>query len=718
MTFRTALSNRAGLFPLGILLLLFVVGNAVAYFLESRLSFLIGTFGIFQLFAYFLAQAGFYCVLGGILGRAWISSFLIGTVCAVLATLAFGYYIDQTEVQIFIFGVVPLLLFCGCLPFLLLRSWRGWHLHRTAKPFVEPYSLRMGDIFLATTVVAGLVASTMASVSFAVDESDAAEGLVQLLMFFVVAVVGSSVAVVPVTISYFRASTRRQRGLVLLGFGMLGLMAVIGTTTAIGLWAEFDVLTALGYALPPAATAIVLFSMELVVLRASGYRWVVVKPNTQPEPTVDIFSQSAQPTARCLYRRRNLIATAGIVACSIVLSITISALQQGRLALAKTYAELNGKLAVNGGYLEHVGHQPIALKVVNLQTDQPLPVPSMLQGLQRISLSGQPVNKSSLETISKLKSLTEIDLSYSTFDDSSVKLLELNGRVAKLSLAGSRVTAKGLGSLVGHGRYYKIDIGYLDINDEALAQLSVSKLHELVLKGNPITDKSLQHVASIWRLNLSETKCTGTGLGQLTGTLSLVLDGTSADDSAIKQLLASNKALCHLSLRNTQVTDALLPTLQQTPSLTELEIGEGKITRDGLLAVAFAPPERLALNSKKFDATLFAEWHPSIRRLDMSESGVSDQDVANLKNVRGLTELSLARCNVSDACLPKLVTLGVTKIDLTGTQVTAAAVAKLFPKTTVVYLSAEQCQPEQLSTPDPDGRLRIGARMNIDSQNY
>lgn len=715
MAFRTALSNRAGLMPLAILLLLFLLGNAVTYLLITRLSFLFGTLSGLQLYSYFLAQAGFYCVLGGFLGRAWIASFLIGAVCAVLASLAFCYFINVESVAIFIFGVVPFLLFCGCLPFLLFRSWFGWHLHRNPQPFAEPYSLRMGDIFLATTVVAGLIAMAMTSFNFTVEDS---EGIVQLLIFFAVAVVGSSVAVAPVTIMYFRASTRRMRVLVLLGFGILGLVAWVGATVAVSLWSNFDILTALMYAVPPVVTAEILFSAALVVLHASGYRWAIIQPSTLPEPTVDIFSQSEQPTASSLYRRRNFVATAGIIVGSIVLSITISALQQGRQTLARAYAELNGKLAANGGYLEHVGHHPIALKVTNSQADQTLPPSNMLQGLQRISLSGQQVTEDSLKSIAKLKSLTDIDLSYTTFDDSSVKLLEFSGLAAKLSLAGSRVTAKGLDCLVGQGRYYKIDIGHLDITDETLSQLSVSTLQELVLRGNPITDKSLQHVASIRRLDLTETRCTGTGLGQLTGTISLVLDGTATDDSAIKQLLASNKVLSHLSLRNTQVTDSILPTLQQTASLTELEIGEGKITREGLLAVGFAPPERLALNSKKFDANMFSEWHPSIRRLDMSDSAVTDSDVANLKNVRGLTELSLAHCNVSDACLPKLVSLDLVKLDLTGTQITAAAVAKLFPKTTVVYLSAEQCKPEYLSAPDPAGWMRIGARINLSSPNY
>jgi Leucine-rich repeat (LRR) protein len=506
--------------------------------------------------------------------------------------------------------------------------------------------------------------------------------------------------------------------LVLLGFGILGLMAWTGTVVGIAIWSETDPQSSVAYALPPAITSVLLFSTGLVVLHASGYRWVFVKPSTQSESSVDVFSQLDQPTTQCRYRRRNLLATLGIIGGSIVLSFSISTLKQERLSLAKTYVELNTKLNVDGGYLEYAGHQPIALKVANSATDKTVPDLSQLTGLSKISFSGSRVTEATLKSIATLTSLTDIDLSFTQLDDSAVKLLDRGGRSARLSLAGTRVTIKGINSVIERSRFYRLDIGELNIDDDSLAQLSVSRLHELVLKGNPITDKSIPHISTVKRLNLSDTKCVGTGLAQLTSTMSLVLDGTSVDDANIQQLLSSNKVLSHLSLRNTRVTDAILRTLQQTPSLTELEIGDGQITPEGLLAVAFSPPERLALNSKKFDANLFAEWHPSIRRLDMSGSGVSDANITNLKHVRGLTELSLAHCDVSDACLPTLVAIGASKIDLTGTKVTASAVAKHFPKTVAVYLSADQCQSEQLSAPDPAGSLRIGVRMTTESQFY
>ncbi|MDX1925967.1 MAG: hypothetical protein SFV81_05590 [Pirellulaceae bacterium] len=717
--------RRVALLPLAILLFVLLAGNAVAAYLLVWRPIFLGSFWVYQIYAFFTAQAGSYCVLSGMLGRAWIASFLIGAVWTVAAALVFCFYWTSAEITAFICGFIPLLLFCGCLPFLLLRSWFGWHLHRNHDPYVEPYTLRMGDIFVATTVVAGLIAMAVTSYNFmyTVDDADRATRAMGMLLILAAATALSSVTVVPVTVMYFRASTRRRRTLVLLGFGAAGLMAWTGFFGGMALLSQIDPLSLILQVLPPAITSALLFSTGLVVIRASGYRWVVVKASNKPPSGVDVFSQVDQPTAGRAYGRRNLMATLGIVAGSILLSLSISAIQQVRSSIARTYAELNGKLVKDGGYLEHVEHIPIALKVGNSTTDSTLPELSQFADLGRISLAGSPVTETTLKSITKLRSLHDIDLSYTGIDDSALDRLDGKSFLSRLALAGTRVTIEGINRVRDRFPVYGLDIANMDVNDQSLAQLSVSKLNELVLTGNPITDVSFPHISNVRSVDLSGTQCTGKGLGQLVNNSSLVFDNTCVDDAAIKQLLASNKILSRISLRNTHVTDAILVTLQQRTSLTDLAIGDGQITRTGLLAVGFAPPERLSLNSKKFDASLFAVWHPSIRKLDMNDSGVTDDDVIHLANVRGLSELSLANCNLTNACLPKLAKLAVIKLDLSGTHVTAAEVAKHLPKTTVVYLSAAQRspeqgnQPEQLSAPEQDSNLRIGVRLEFDS-NY
>ena len=97
----------------------------------------------------------------------------------------------------------------------------------------------------------------------------------------------------------------------------------------------------------------------------------------------------------------------------------------------------------------------------------------------------------------------------------------------------------------------------------------------------------------------------------------------------------------------------------------------------------------------------------------MSHSAVSDSDVQHLGNVWNLQELSLAHCDLSDASLVQLGALNLTKIDLTGTKVTAAMIAKIFPKSTLVYIGASQCSPEEIANHNQPGSMRIGIPFDL-----
>ena len=76
MVFKETIRRGVGLLPLAILLFVFLLGNAVAAYLFAWQPIFFGNFGVFQIYACFVAQAGIYCVLSGMLGRAWITSFL------------------------------------------------------------------------------------------------------------------------------------------------------------------------------------------------------------------------------------------------------------------------------------------------------------------------------------------------------------------------------------------------------------------------------------------------------------------------------------------------------------------------------------------------------------------------------------------------------------------------------------------------------------------
>jgi len=711
---------RGSLIPLSAMLLLFLFADLFGMYLFQDTEWSSYVFiGVFQ------AQAGIFCILGGTVGRSWISSFLLSAALAVVSVALFfgGSFwtndeVPLTEAAILAIGVVPPLLFCGCVPLLFLRSFNGWHLSRSTVALTEPYSLRIEDFFMAMILVAGLLAIAPSAFGFA-TANGGEEDLSILLFSSVISAVASTVAVFPVSIIYFRTSTRRGRIAVLFFFAMLGLTASIACQVGYQLWngasfpfATLDSLAFLSYA----ATSTVLFSLGLKVLHWSGFRIQAIAKVSKSIEANDLSEHSPFHATFSSYRQKNRVAAAGIVLASIAITSSISYLKQERLRLAETFKSLNASFLLHGGYVEHQGYKPVAMRVPPT-TDNSILDLSQFKDLSAISLAGTQLTESNLIAISKMNRLMDIDVSQTAFSDSSLKHFSRRLYIEKLSLAGTQITTDGINEVMtGRRRIAALDIGDLDLDDEAFMQLHIQNVTGLILRGNPITDKSLKSLTSLFYLDLSGTKCDGSELGLLTQVGTLVLDGTLVDDSAITQLLASNSTLTRLSLRNTQVTDATLKTLAQYNLLTELKLGDGEITAQGLEAAGIAPSGLLALNSRKFTGNVFASWKPIIRRLDMSHSGVSDLDVHHLASVSGLQELSLVDCDVSDSSLAQLANMDLLKIDLTGTKVTAAMVAKIFPTSTLVHISPSQCGPEELAQHDQQGSLRIGLRY--DAKNF
>jgi len=677
-------------------------------------------------FGFLQAQAGLFCILGGTLGRSWISSFLqvalltvfSGVLCIAVWMNNFDTFVF--EVLISICGILPPLLFCGCLPFFLMRSLVGGHLSRRTNELVEPYSLRMGDFFLAMTVIVALLASSNTVVGFL--SKGEGSSFSEISIAALIASVASAVAVVPVSIFYFRGTTREGRIAVLFLFAILGLCASGGFLIGIDLWGGVDLWNAIQRSVSTLfylATSTVVFTLGLIVLYASGYRWRTIAKVSLPKETADWLDNSNTLSTAIGYRKPNRIAAAFIVVASFAITLSVAHLKRERLRRVESHTKLNSTIVRQGGYVEQERFEVIALQLPQNSDCSNLDL-NQFRGLSRISLSGTQVTESVLRSIGKLTLLRFVDLSHTSIDDSKAKHLMGRRFLAKLSLAGTQLSVNGINDVIAGRPTLGLDIGELNLDDEAISQLKLQafKINSrgLILRGNPITDKSLVHLNAISELDLSDTKCTGSELEQLTQVNSLKLDGTAVDDAGIAKLLSVNTVINRLSLRNTQVTDEILKALAKHNNVTELDLGDGEITAAGLVAVAFAPSERLALNSRKFRGTIFANWKPRIRCLDMSHSGMCDADIHHLEHISALQELSLAHCDVSDESLEKLVALNLTKLDLTGTKVTATAVLKHFPNTTVVFLSPSQCSQEELDQSNKLGSLRVGP--SFDAKRY
>ncbi len=144
------------------------------------------------------------------------------------------------------------------------------------------------------------------------------------------------------------------------------------------------------------------------------------------------------------------------------------------------------------------------------------------------------------------------------------------------------------------------ELGYLDlrgnpVTDKGLAQLSeLSSLQVLLLDETHAGDQVLQQAFNMPKLTtllMSKTKVTDAGLKELGShaaaarpTLKvLFLNGTQISDEGLNSLL-TQPSLTHFSLSGCEITDRGLGAIDDVrfPLLTALDVGETKVTGDGI----------------------------------------------------------------------------------------------------------------------------------------
>jgi hypothetical protein len=320
--------------------------------------------------------------------------------------------------------------------------------------------------------------------------------------------------------------------------------------------------------------------------------------------------------------------------------------------------------------------------------------------LHNISVAGSQVTDRSLQKIARLQSLVSIDLSDTAISDDGAKYFGQSLVINSISLAGTRVTATGINEILKTRFLNKLDLSRLNLTDTAMSEIGTWQCGRLLLSGNPITDASLERLNHAVGLDLSHTAIKGVGFEKLASVQWLKLDGTAVDDDAILKLLKNNSVIQRLSLRNTQVTITSLKAMVTAQLvLNRLELGDGLISPEDLIASGYVPSMQLALNAKKFDCAMFAH-----------------KDVTMLTNVSSLKRLSLAGCDLTEKSLAALSSLRLLEIDLTNTKVMATEVLKYFdnPGGTTVYLSIKQCTEEERSHIHETPQLRIGRRLTLE----
>ena len=232
---------------------------------------------------------------------------------------------------------------------------------------------------------------------------------------------------------------------------------------------------------------------------------------------------------------------------------------------------------------------------------------------------------------------------------------------------------------------YKLDIGGLLLTDADLASIadrSIGQVQYLVLSGNPISNSGLlglkgsKLASALSSLDLTDCKVDENSLF-LSQFDELILDGTQVTEAGLAAKLPMMTINRTPSFDRTAITDNILPSIAAS-RISILRLGETQITEQGLSALGSNSLQQLCLNSRKFTGAYFATWKPNLSSLDMSHSGVTDKEIANIVQLPGLGgSLDLSDTEVTDACLPLLAKSNVQVIFLCDTRVTAEGLTKI-----------------------------------------
>jgi hypothetical protein len=223
-----------------------------------------------------LPQAGLLCLIGGLASRSWVKGFAIASLLGcglVLCLLADSILrLDWDDQVLPALSVVPNGILAGAAPLLLYRAITGRCLTRSP---VQTSGRRPGleALFVVTSVIAAVqVLANVLQRQFSVNGQDVKLMFwMGFLAYGAAFFIASSVAVLPVTICYFTARDQGARTRWLWGFAGLSLFAIMGFMVVLGALygsqAEVFVFTGVF-----CLTSSALFSVGLIVLRASGFR--------------------------------------------------------------------------------------------------------------------------------------------------------------------------------------------------------------------------------------------------------------------------------------------------------------------------------------------------------------------------------------------------------------------------------------------------------------
>ena len=512
----------------------------------------------------------------------------------------------------------------------------------------------------------------------------------------------------------------------LVGIVVLLTMSISLVVNAIGQKLSsgvFPVLTeVIFYSAAISIVSAVVFLTGLVALMASGYRLfqsipecvASTKPiDANPSPLIDDEPSNEGHLGYSRFMHRALAGL--ILGFALIVSISTSNLIQSRVDKLTEYQVQARELGEKGVLQLDANNEPVELKVSPDTSLDELIKNERLQRIGTLSLANCRFGDEDVPKLSKFTGLHSLDLEGTQITDIGLLTLAEIRPISRIGLARTKVTGLGLQTYI---EKTSLPV-YIDLRESAIDcdQLAESPAIKRILglrlgkaQVNNVGLAKLLAVTNLTELDLTDCEIDETAF-QNAGTLyspMLVLDGTLMSDVPFIALLSSLNCY-NLSINRTALTDNILPSLALAKRVGGLQLSETQITERGLANSQIQQLTRLSLNGKQFTGECFSTWHPSLlTSLDLSNSGVTDQTLANVVSLPALVSLNLANTDITDAGLAMIAKTQIHAIDVRGTKITAAGLCDSKFSDKEIFLDINQFTSEEVRRIRKNSKVYLG----------
>jgi len=279
--------------------------------------------------------------------------------------------------------------------------------------------------------------------------------------------------------------------------------------------------------------------------------------------------------------------------------------------------------------------------------------------IDKLDLRGTKIGNISLPFVGKQSRMRHLYLANTKITDEGLKYLANLKDLEILDLHDTSITDDGLKNLSQLTNMRDLNLAHTDISNAGLANLEqMHQLNHLYLTSTPINGDGLRLIKSlpIERLHLDDTIIKESDFPVVNEFKSLteLHIGQSKLTGAGLEALTDLKALKQLFMSNCPIANKNLRFLKQLPQLEEIGAGKTQITDEGLAYLVDVPTlKTVQINENDItdSGMKYLLKMPQLVRLRIEKTKVTDEGFRDIGQLTNLQELDVAGTDLTDVSL-------------------------------------------------------------------